>query len=151
MRVREEPHGRREGLGRRRDVLTFELPASGSAPGMARACLSAAASGLTSDEEVAEALLLLTTELVSNAIRHSGIRPGEDIILRVDREESIRVEVLDPGPGFTPKRPRSPSGPNQGWGLRLTEALAKAWGVEREGARTKVWFELEPSLGPSAR
>lgn len=130
-------------------MLTFELPASSSAPSLARACLSAAAPGLTSDEGVAEHLLLLTTELVSNAIKHSGIRPGEDIILRVDREETIRVEVLDTGPGFSPRRARSPSPPRPGWGLRVTEALAKAWGVEREGARTKVWFELEPDLEPS--
>jgi anti-sigma regulatory factor (Ser/Thr protein kinase) len=147
MRVRDD--ARAGGLQATTIVLTFELPAGASAPSLARACLSAAAEELTSDEHVAEDLLLLTTELVTNAIQHSGVRPGEDIILRVDREGAIRVEVLDTGPGFSPASPRSPWGASPGWGLRLIDGLAKAWGVEREGARTKVWFELEPGVGPS--
>jgi hypothetical protein len=41
--------------------------------------------------------------------------------------------------------PADPTRPG-GWGLRLVEALALRWGVERSGD-TVVWFEVERSAG----
>jgi anti-sigma regulatory factor (Ser/Thr protein kinase) len=85
-------------------------------------------------------LLLLTTELVTNAVRHGG-RPGSEIdvtLLRTDT--AVRVEVGDPGPGFDPGA--SAPGHDRGWGLFLVDRLADRWGVERIGNRTVVWFEL---------
>jgi hypothetical protein len=56
----------------------------------------------------------------------------------------MRVEVLNDGPSFTPDPPFQPNDERDGgYGLYLVDRLSSAWGVEDEGARTKVWFEVE--------
>jgi anti-sigma regulatory factor (Ser/Thr protein kinase) len=87
---------------------------------------------------VLEDARLLVSELVANAVEH--VREEGDLELRVSLADGVlRVEVLDPGPGFTP--PPRPPGADRGWGLHFTDRLASRWAVDRdEGAR--VWFEL---------
>ena len=59
---------------------------------------------------------------------------------RRSRDGVLRVEVLDPGPGFVvPAAPRADS--DRGWGLHFTERLASRWGIDFDG-RARVWFEL---------
>ena len=97
------------------------------------------------DGDVAEPVLanarLLVSELVANAVEH--VREEGDIGLRVDvRHGVLRVEVVDPGAGFTP-RPRGPGDPkDSGWGLHFMSLLADRWAAEA-GERTRVWFEMD--------
>jgi anti-sigma regulatory factor (Ser/Thr protein kinase) len=88
---------------------------------------------------------LMVSEVVTNSVRHAGAGGDEEILLRarVD-DETLRVEVTDPGPGFEPGRPqpRLESEDPGGWGLVLVDRLADRWGVER-GAGTCVWFEMD--------
>jgi serine/threonine-protein kinase RsbW len=89
-------------------------------------------------EQVLENARLLISELVANAVEHV-VEEG-DIELRLDLSGGVlRVEVLDPGPGFEP-RPR-PANSDRGWGLHFTDRLAVRWAADREG-RARVWFEL---------
>ena len=84
---------------------------------------------------------LLTSELVSNSVRHAGLRPGDALDLSVQlRPELLRVGVLDDGSGFEKGVvSRDKLG---GWGLVLVEAISDRWGVNR-GNRTEVWFEID--------
>jgi hypothetical protein len=54
----------------------------------------------------------------------------------------LRVGVRDQGPGFDPEQPRGATGEG-GWGLHLVRAISSRWGVERYGAGTEVWFEID--------
>ncbi len=95
------------------------------------------------DEVAAEQLetaRLLVTEVITNAVRH--VRREGEIDLNVAlREDALRVEVLDPGSGFVPRR-RGPDSPIDGkWGLHFLEILSDRWGIDSAG-RTRVWFEL---------
>ena len=101
--------------------------------------MAAVGSGLP--EEVVSDVELLTSEVVSNAVRHANLDPSQEIVLRIVSDGYVRVEVADPGPPFEAKRRRRGSG-SSGWGLFLVDALATSWGVEPEGAGKKVWFEL---------
>jgi anti-sigma regulatory factor (Ser/Thr protein kinase) len=95
------------------------------------------------DPRVFENARLLLSELVANAVEH--VREDGDLELRIAlRESALRVEVLDPGPGFEPQ-PRSPHS-DRGWGLHFTDRLASRWGADHDG-RARVWFELP--LNPS--
>jgi len=121
-------------------ILEFHLPAGATAPALARATLSAVAHA---PRDVAGDVMLLTSELVTNAIRHSGSAPLDDVVVRVDpSDDVIHIEVLNPGPSFDPQVPATPSQTGTGLGLFLVDRLANRWGVEREGERTKVWFEV---------
>ncbi len=97
--------------------------------------------------EVAADLRLLATELVANAVRHTGVADGT-LRLRVRfTGDVINLSVADDGPGFeVPERPlTAPEGPG-GWGLYLVDQCAARWGNDR-GDRHLVWFELERRNG----
>jgi GAF domain-containing protein/anti-sigma regulatory factor (Ser/Thr protein kinase) len=91
----------------------------------------------------AQDVRLLATELVANAVRHTGIERGTiELQLRLE-DDRVLLSVLDEGPGFDPPaRPiATPEGPG-GWGLYLVDRCATRWGSER-GERHRVWLELE--------
>jgi anti-sigma regulatory factor (Ser/Thr protein kinase) len=95
-------------------------------------------------------LRLLVSEVVTNAVRHAGLREGDRIRLRVDvADRHVRVEVHDPGHGFRPRRPKPDPARASGWGLYLVDELADRWGVDGDGPGTRVWFELDRAASGS--
>jgi anti-sigma regulatory factor (Ser/Thr protein kinase) len=107
--------------------------------------VAAALAPLTPDlgQRTVQDLRLLATELVANAVRHTGIADGSvEVQLRLT-DDRVHLSVLDDGPGFdAPERPvAAPEGPG-GWGLYLVDRCAVRWGSER-GERHLVWLELE--------
>jgi anti-sigma regulatory factor (Ser/Thr protein kinase) len=124
------------------DALTFLLSGGREAGAEARRALIAGDGELP--PAVRADVLLLLTELVTNAVRHGGVGPDES--LRVDWRlwpRRIRVEVVDQGTEFTQIRPRDTAGESGGWGLFLVDRIADSWGVGRSAAGTSVWFEIE--------
>ena len=96
------------------------------------------------DARRANDLLILVTELVTNAVRHAGLEPGDRIELHLTaRAGVIRAEVRDPGPGFVPVE-REP-GEGGGFGLMLLRTLPDRWGISAAGP-TSVWFEIDSGL-----
>ena len=121
--------------------LDFELTGGPYAVTAARLALS------DLDEMVEESLAfdvrLLVSELVTNSVRHAQIGPEDSIQLRVAvRDEVVRVEVADRGPGFDPppSDPTAEQARESGWGLFFVDQLTDEWGVERADGR--VWFEI---------
>jgi anti-sigma regulatory factor (Ser/Thr protein kinase) len=125
------------------------LPAEPIAPALARAALRSTASCLP--KPVVHDLSLLVTEVVTNAVRHGTRGPVDDVIVRIVADDSVRVEVVDPGRPFDP--PPSPErfdDAPSGWELFLLDRLATDWGVEAEGVGKKVWFEIDVGTEPPA-
>jgi anti-sigma regulatory factor (Ser/Thr protein kinase) len=95
------------------------------------------------DPDLLGKLRLLVSELVSNSVRHAGLK--EDDLIRLSVWESagrVRVEVTDLGGGFRPRLPDpDPLNPT-GWGLYLVDRLADRWGVATN-VETRVWFEMD--------
>jgi anti-sigma regulatory factor (Ser/Thr protein kinase) len=100
---------------------------------------------------VRDDLLLLVTELVTNAVRHGGVGPERSLGIQLRRRPGrVRVEVVDPSASFTPAHARPKGGESGGWGLFLLDRIAERWGVRRVGSGTCAWFELrfeEPDRG----
>ncbi|HEX8003446.1 MAG TPA: SpoIIE family protein phosphatase [Mycobacteriales bacterium] len=105
----------------------------------------AAAVDVWSLPEVAEVAVLLTSELVTNAVRHAA----GDLRLRILRRPGgLRVEVHDRDATALPQLvARSPDGSDDlaegGRGLQLVAELASRWGVETLAGGKQVWFELD--------
>ncbi|MFJ4872128.1 ATP-binding protein [Streptomyces sp. NPDC088757] len=99
-------------------------------------------------EERVEDVLLLVSEVVTNACLHAG--GPEEFVLRNGRE-GLRVEVADAS--SEPPRvraPRSPALPG-GHGLMVLDRLAGAWGYEARGSGAPgkvVWLEVSPLSRP---
>jgi anti-sigma regulatory factor (Ser/Thr protein kinase) len=124
--------------------ISVKIPVQPEAVAMARDTVSRVVAERQADQRTVEDLRLLTREVVTNALRHSGMRPGGSLTVAVDIErDRVRIGVTDDGPGFDPDDLPGPSPDNAGgWGLLLVEQLADTWGVARDGS-TFVWFELE--------
>ena len=128
-----------ERLGRERTGQTaIHLAAVPASAGEARAFTRAALR--TWDVlDVVDDVLVVVSELVSNAVTHAQT----ECELRLSVSPvSLRVEVVDGG-GGTPD-PLTPSTTrDHGRGLHLIDALSAAWGVEPMDVRGKmVWAEL---------
>jgi len=80
---------------------------------------------------------LLTSEIVTNAIRHAQSTIRLEAALCHCR---LRVEAVDDDPGVPLLQLSSPSREG-GRGLQLVQALATQWGVEQRGDHKAVWFE----------
>lgn len=92
--------------------------------------------------EHVDVAILLTSELVTNAIRHAGAPIRLSAGLASDR--LLRVEVHDRTPDPVAAR-EAGLDDEDGRGLHLVQALARSWGwrpVDSGGKR--VWFELDP-------
>jgi anti-sigma regulatory factor (Ser/Thr protein kinase) len=92
--------------------------------------------------ERAEYAVLLVSELVGNAVRHTGARTFGLRMLR--RRGWIRIEVRDPSRGLPclmPVRPMDISGR----GLFLVDKLADRWGVDLLPRGKSTWFEMRVS------
>jgi len=116
--------------------IVVAFPVEPKAAGAARRLL--VAEGL--DPDLDHTVCLLVSEIVTNAVRHSGASGGDRVVLaaRLNRDFA-RIEIRDPGPGFDPAiRHGAP-----GFGLRMLDALASRWGVDRDEHGTRVWFEVD--------
>jgi anti-sigma regulatory factor (Ser/Thr protein kinase) len=119
----------------------IELDATPDAVPLARQALADVEPALP--PELVRDLHLLTSELVTNSVRHGKLGPEARVLVTVRlTSDVVRVEVSDPGPGFEPAGASTPTLYQQsGWGLYLVDQLATRWGVDR-ARRTSVWFEI---------
>jgi anti-anti-sigma factor len=126
------------------DRVVLELAVSPGAPRQARAELRDLLAGKLSDEDCQMALLL-TSELVTNAVVHPAHPEGASIGLQISAEEGrLRVEVADSGQGFDPANLEPDERDIGGKGLIVVDRTAARWGTTRDD-RFRVWFELAPA------
>jgi anti-sigma regulatory factor (Ser/Thr protein kinase) len=115
------------------------LPKAAGAAAQARRVLDRLAGEV--DERRLDDARLLVSELIANAVEH--VDEDGAIELRVDNDpERLRVEVIDPGPGFTPRARGPGDSEESGWGLHFLARIADRWAAERD-ERARVWFELK--------
>jgi anti-sigma regulatory factor (Ser/Thr protein kinase) len=123
-------------------TISFGIPGGVQAPRHARSLTASHLrhldGGIASDAE------LIVSELVTNSIRHAGVRP--DQLVTVDLRlfaERLRITVTDPGSDIQPHLlVQSPDGLG-GHGLRLVAQLSTEWGVGRDAVgATQVWCDL---------
>ncbi|MDX3693295.1 ATP-binding protein [Streptomyces europaeiscabiei] len=104
-----------------------------------------AGSGIGDAEPLAETLILLVSELVTNAVVHTGRPAVLRLLLSGLRDGAIgkvRLEVADTS--ACPPTPRCADGDETGGrGLALVEVLADRWGWSYEGIGKRIWCELD--------
>ena len=142
-------------MSRDTPLLEIALPADTTAPALARHAVRTLD---LPDLDTLETIVLLTSEVVANAVQHPAHRAEARVVLRAHRRGGgIRVEVLErrgpsrispPAPGWE-LRHGSEKGP--GWGLRFVERLSRRWGTIHDEAGTLVWFEVEMADGARSR
>ena len=124
-------------------MATWQFQPRGASIGSARRFVASALVGWAGASETADAVLL-TSEVVTNAVVHAGPHgPDDEIVIKVHRcVDLVRVEVTDTHPGV-PVVGDGAVDKAGGRGLVLLESLASAWGVTRCGPGKVLWFEVQ--------
>ncbi|HLY36321.1 MAG TPA: ATP-binding protein [Candidatus Limnocylindria bacterium] len=93
--------------------------------------------------------MLVASELVTNAVRHSGGGAGDLVEVEVDfNGELVRLRISDPGMSGSRVEMRRAGIAFGGLGLRLVEQLTSRWGSERRpDGRQLVWAEVPAGEG----
>ncbi|WP_328814405.1 ATP-binding protein [Nonomuraea cypriaca] len=120
--------------------LVARLPGVPSQVSRARGLVTAA---LGRDHPLYDDVVLLTSELATNAVLHTGSGAGGSFTVTVTSSETaVRVHVADSGSDGPPCVCRTSTQSTSGRGLPLVEALSHRWGFIREDGSTTVWFEV---------
>lgn len=113
--------------------------------------LAAGTRGCLVDADVA---MLLTSEVVTNAILHTSSGAGGTVTVAVAAApDGVVIKVIDDGAAGAPVVKEEVFAAN-GHGLFLVQQLAARWGYLRDPAGTTVWFHLpadeaaQPGGGP---
>ena len=128
-----------EGEAFRTQVI--ELDGDPDAPARGRHAVTAVLDEWGCEPGSREDLLLVVSELVTNAVVH-GAEPIR--VTMVCARQRVRVEVTDGACAASPHgNPRPPTDAETGRGLSVVTRLAVAWGWRASPGRGKtVWAEL---------
>ncbi|MFC9824441.1 ATP-binding protein [Streptomyces erythrochromogenes] len=123
----------------------YELAADVKAPRLLRPWIAARLAGWHL-HGLSDDLVLIATELATNAVRHGGTPARITLVLRCPGtgRRVVRLEVEDSGPGFDPRSRTHPVRLQScsGRGLLLVDTLSSAWGVRPTATGQLVWAEL---------
>jgi len=122
--------------------MTADLPGRPASVGLARELVG----NWLGAHPCAEAAVMLTSETVTNAVRHGSPVDGSGVVRLVTRWTGRRVyvAVTDDGVGeTTPHVVEAGLESEGGRGLAMVDMIAKRWGSGRVPyGRRRVWFEL---------
>jgi anti-sigma regulatory factor (Ser/Thr protein kinase) len=123
----------------------IELDGDPDAPARGRHAAGEVLDGWGCEPGTREDLLLVVSELVTNAVVH-GSEPI--VVTMVRAPERVRVEVTDGAAGSSPhSNRRPPADAESGRGLSVVTRLAVAWGWSATpGSGKTVWAELPLTL-----
>jgi two-component sensor histidine kinase len=109
-----------------------------------------AGSAIAADEPLAETLVLIVSELVTNAVVHTGCPAVLRLCLPqtpAPEKATVRLEVAD-GSTRAPVPRWAECEETGGRGLALVDGLADRWGWSPEGAGKRIWCELDRRDAP---
>ena len=93
-------------------------------------------------ESVRDDILLILSELVTNAVRHVGIGPEDTLTVRAKTlPEALRIEVVDPEPAFRWDPDDPADSETERRGLLVVRRLCSAWGSNQHERNKTVWVE----------
>lgn len=119
--------------------LELQLPHTTESVRRARRTIAAFLEPAELPVSIIDDVLLLVSELVTNAVIHAG----SPAVVRLDADiERIKVAVADRDAGRAPAVVEPEPFSSSGRGVLLVDRLASRWGVEPQRQGKVVWFEL---------
>lgn len=117
-----------------------ELPPDPTSARAARKLIADLCAAARLGEDECATAALLTSELVTNAIRYGGSSFTLEAAVPAG---TLRVAVVDRNPDLPEVGDTPPLTAEGGRGLLLVSTLAARWGIEPSGGGKAVWFELD--------
>ena len=127
-----------------RELVVLDVACGSEAPALVRTALSRIEELGAAREDA----ILVASELVTNAVVHSGGSPADTIQVRtVLVRRNVTISVHDPGlSDDTPHLRDANVMGASGRGLQIVKQLARRWGFERDRG-CRVWAELATGRG----
>ncbi|MFE5582695.1 ATP-binding protein [Kitasatospora sp. NPDC056531] len=109
--------------------------------------------GVDPDEPIAETVVLVVSELVTNAVVHTGCPAVLRLCLPLAdgaaQAGPLRVEVADASQAApAPRHAGADEDATNGRGLELVELLCERWGWYPDGSGKRVWCEIGADARP---
>ena len=126
-----------------RTGVLANLPNATSACAVGRQFVAAQLTGLSLPSRTCDAVVLLASELIANAVLHAPPPVCLQLLAYADR---VRIEVHDSTrapPRLHRPPPDATGGHLGGRGVWLIDQLATRWGHHDEGPGKAVWFEVQ--------
>ncbi len=117
------------------------LPALEESAGIARKLVRTALAAWHL-EELADTSILVVSELVANAVKHTDSRVIRIVVSRPG-ERFVRIGVVDTARGLPEPAEPGDGLLTNGRGLLLVDALAERWGADPHPWGKQVWAELD--------
>ena len=111
-----------------------------AAPGVARRFVASVLRGVIRPADI-EVVVLLTSEVVTNAVIHAGT-PVDLVVRGVGG--GVQIEASD-GTQRLPAAVVAPATSESGRGMTMVATLAEDWGVTRTATGKTVWFRCQPA------
>jgi len=130
---------------------TFRLPRHPASVGFARYRVRQhlAAWGHGTGDEITERVVLLTSELAANVVRHGPILERQfEIAVTARADGSCFVAVSDESPAQPVLHSALTTDDERGRGLQLVDHLAQTWGVRHRGRHGKTVWAVVRHPGP---
>jgi len=126
----------------RMDQQEYRLPHSPDAPALARRLVEEHLAPLL-PEDRADDVVLMTSELVGNAVRHSPpLEDGTHQLLLARDGDRIRVAVTDGGKHLDPDAIAFDVSRDAHYGMFIIDRRSDGWGFSLDGIKG-VWFVMD--------
>jgi anti-sigma regulatory factor (Ser/Thr protein kinase) len=87
--------------------------------------------------------MLVASELVTNAVRHSLCTEDDLLTVCITRDGGLRISVLDPGESGRSDEIAERPIELRGLGLKVVDQLTTRWGSEQRADGYKVWADFQ--------
>lgn len=123
-------------------LVRLTVPCDAKAPGTVREAMSEVGSQSAFGDA-----MLVASELVTNAVQHSGGREDDLLYVKVHRDrDDLVISVRDPGASGKTAQTVQQGVVFGGIGLKIVELLTSEWGQQREDGYM-VWAKLPACFG----
>ncbi|MFM9631192.1 MULTISPECIES: ATP-binding protein [Streptomyces] len=123
---------------------TFRIPKHRRHVPDARQRVRKALAGWGVTAQLADSVVLLANELVTNAVTHCRVSDAQVQVTLTLHGTELVLEVSDPDRNRLPRLHHSDPDEERGRGLALVAALADTWGCRQEPYTKCVWARFLP-------
>jgi serine/threonine-protein kinase RsbW len=123
---------------RHEDTQTLTIPRQPQSAARARQFIAAAAGTHPARADA----VLLASELITNSLTHAFDATTVTLVLTIS-PAAIRIHVIDDGTGAIPHLRSADPDAENGYGLRLVNAIARYWGFTRGNGLSCCWAEVQ--------
>lgn len=126
-----------------RTSRSVTVPHEGHGVSLARHALGSELASLGVSDDVRQDAMLVTSELVSNAVKHAAPLPGGVVRMTWSIDEDyLRIEITDGGSVTRPNPEVATVFALGGRGLDIVRTISREWGVTQDGEAVSVWAEV---------